>query len=250
MIDKLHQLPQQVDDWPDPMCGRVRLSSDYSEIKIQFRMPPQVDIPNFGPNWNGAPTQILPVARFDAETGHCRLDLARWGLLPFWAKDAKLSYSTFNARAETVATQPAFRDAFKRGRRCLVPVDSFYEWQTLGPKEKQPHAIALASGRVMALAGLWDTWKNPVSDESIRSYTIITCTPNDRMAQIHNRMPVILPEASWEAWLGEKPVTPGELQDLLRPCPSDDLVMWPVDKRVGNVRNNDPSLIEPINMPW
>lgn len=226
------------------MCGRARLSSDWSEIKIQLGISIDTQIPNFAAHWNAAPTQDLPVARFDAAAGGRRLDLMRWGLVPFWAKDIKVGYSTFNAKAETVAGKPAFREPFRR-RRCLVPVDSFYEWQKRGPSEKQPYAIALKSGRLMVLAGLWDAWKSPAG-ETLLSFTILTGPANDLMARVHDRMPVILPEAAWGRWLGETPATQAELQALLVPCPSDDLVAWPVDKRVGNVRNDDPGLIAPV----
>ena len=236
---------------PHLMCGRVRLSSDYSEIRIQLRLGPQDDPPNFEATWNGAPTQSLPIVRRHPETGARRLDLMRWGLLPFWAKDAKMAYSTFNARAEAIETMPAFREAWKRGRRCLVPVDSFYEWKTLtGPKDKQPYAIGRADRKLLAMAGLWESWNRPATAEqaaeTIRSFTIITTTPSAFMHPLHTRMPVILPEESWDAWLGETPADSGALKALLKPYPADDLVAWPVDKRVGNVRNNEPSLIEPI----
>jgi putative SOS response-associated peptidase YedK len=228
------------------MCGRVRLSSDYSEIRIQLRLPEQADAPNFGPNWNGAPTQTMPVARLDPETKQRRLDQMRWGLLPFWAKDQKLAYSTFNARAEALQTLPTFREAYKRGRRCLVPVDSFYEWKTLtGPKDKQPYAIGRVDKRLTVMAGLWESWKSP-DGETIRSFTIITTTPNPFMAALHTRMPVILPEASWPIWLGETDADADTVKALLAPYPADDLIAWPVDRRVGNVRNNDAGLIEAI----
>src|SRR2546430_17120214 len=116
----------------------------------------------------------------------------RWGLVPYWAKDIKNGLSTINAMAETVEVKPVFRDAFQR-RRCIVPVDSFYEWKKLGPKEKQPYAIALADRSLMALAGLWEPWKSRTNSETIRSVTIVTTTPNDLCAALHNAMPVSLP---------------------------------------------------------
>jgi putative SOS response-associated peptidase YedK len=168
----------------------------------------------------------------------------RWGLVPSWARDLKIGFSTINAMAETVDTKPVFREAFAR-RRCLVPIEAFYEWKKLGPKEKQPYAIALAGGGFMALAGLWENWKSP-DGEWVRSFTIVTCPPNELCAQIHNRMPVILPRSVWSTWLGEEEVdSPGTLKALLAPYPAEDMTMWPVSARVGNVRNNDPSLIEP-----
>src|SRR5580700_3380320 len=113
------------------MCGRARLSSDVSEIRIAFSIPPERPLPNFAPTWNGAPTDPLPVVRYDAKERQRSLDVMRWGLIPYWAKDIKIGFSTINAMAETVATKPVFREAFAR-RRCLVPVDNFYEWKKLG----------------------------------------------------------------------------------------------------------------------
>jgi putative SOS response-associated peptidase YedK len=127
------------------MCGRAKLETDVSEIKIAFRVPPEYPTPNFPPSWNVAPTDNLPIIRYDAKAGSRTLDLMRWGLVPYWAKDIKIGFSTINAMAETVDTKPVFREAFQR-RRCFVPVDNFYEWKKLGPKQKQPYAIALADG--------------------------------------------------------------------------------------------------------
>ena len=135
------------------MCGRVRLSSDASEIRIAFRIPPERPIPNFPPTWNAAPTDSLPVVRLDAKAGQRSLDLLRWGLIPYWAKDINV-VANINAKAEGIENKPAFRKAFE-SRRCLVPVDNFYEWKKTGTG-KQPYAIALADRGIMALAGLWD----------------------------------------------------------------------------------------------
>jgi putative SOS response-associated peptidase YedK len=227
------------------MCGRARLETDVSEIKIAFRVLPEYPTPNFPPSWNVAPTDNLPIVRYDGNAGHRTLDLMRWGLVPYWSKDLKIGFSTINAMAETVDTKPMFREAFKR-RRCLVPVEAYYEWKKLDAKTKQPYAFALAGGGVMALAGLWETWKSP-AEEVVRSFTIITTTPNEMCAEIHNRMPVILPPSVWSAWLGEEQAD-GEaaLKGLLAPYPADGMAMWPVSPRIGNVRNNDPTLIEPI----
>ena len=195
------------------------------------------------PSWNVAPTDPLPIVHYDAKEGARSLEVMRWGLIPYWAKDIKIGFSTINARAEEVDTKPAFREAFQR-RRCLVPVDCFYEWAKTGTG-KQPYAIALADRRLMALAGLWETWRSPAG-ERIRSFTIVTTTPNELCAELHNRMPVILKPDSWPVWLGEQPAEVPQLKALLAPYPSDDMICWPVSARVGNVKNNDPSLIEPI----
>jgi putative SOS response-associated peptidase YedK len=227
-----------------PMCGRAKLEGDLSELKIKFGVPDDYPTPNYAPSWNVAPTDPLPIVRFHPQQRHRTLDLMRWGLVPYWAKDIKIGFSTINAMAETVDTRPAFREAFQR-RRCLVPIEAFYEWKKLDERHKQPYAIALADGAVMALAGLWETWKSP-AQEVVRSFTVITTIPNALCAEVHNRMPVILAPDAWPAWLGEEPATPAALKALLVPYPADAMTMWPVSQRVGNVKNNDPSLIEPL----
>jgi putative SOS response-associated peptidase YedK len=238
------------------MCGRAKLETDVSEIKIAFRIPPEYPTPNFAPSWNVAPTDNLPIVRYDAKArpsgyhslegkaGSRTLDLMRWGLVPYWSKDLKIGFSTINAMAETVDTKPVFREAFQR-RRCIVPVDNFYEWKKLGPKEKQPYAIGLEGGGLMALAGLWETWRSRADNETIRTFTIVTTTPNELCADLHNRMPVILPPDTWSTWLGEEPAEPDQLKSLLVPY-AGEMVAWPVSQRVGNVKNNDASLTERV----
>jgi putative SOS response-associated peptidase YedK len=225
------------------MCGRARLSSDVSEIKLVFSIPPHRPTPNTAPSWNVAPTDPLPVVRYDTRASERALDAMRWGLVPFWAKDIKVGFANINAKAEGIEGKPAFREAFQR-RRCLVPVDNFYEWKKTAVG-KQPYAIALADRRLMALAGLWETWRSPAG-ERVRSFAIITTTPNELCAELHNRMPVVLKPAAWPAWLGEEPTDAPKLKALLAPYPSEEMVAWPISPRVGNVKNNDPSLIEPI----
>jgi len=225
------------------MCGRVKLSTDFSEIKIAFRIPPERPTPNGAPSWNVAPTDPLPIVRYDEKERERSLEVMRWGLIPYWAKDIKIGYSTINARAEEIETKPAFREAFRQ-RRCLVPIDNFYEWKKT-ETGKQPYAIGLADRRLMALAGLWDTWRSP-QGERVRSFTIVTTTPNELCATLHNRMPVVLKPEAWPAWLGEEPSDVPRLKSLLAPYPDDDMICWPVSARVGSVKNNDPSLIEPI----
>ena len=229
------------------MCGRARLSSDVSEIKLVFSIPPERPPPNFAASWNVAPTDSLPVVRYDARAGERSLDVMRWGLVPFWAKDIKVGFSNINAKAEGVDTRPAFREAFQR-RRCLVPLDNFYEWKKLG-KDRQPYAVALADRRLMAMAGLWESWRSPAG-ERLRSFAIVTTAANELLAPVHDRMPVILGPENWPLWLGEAPANPARLKALLVPYPADDMVIWPVDRRVGNVKNNDPSLIEPIALAY
>jgi putative SOS response-associated peptidase YedK len=225
------------------MCGRARLSSDVSEIKLVFSIPPGQPTPNFAASWNVAPTDSLPIVRWDARSGERGLDLMRWGLVPYWAKEIKVGFANINARAEGIDTRPAFREAFQR-RRCLVPLDSFYEWKKLGP-DRQPYAVALSDRRLMAMAGLWESWRSP-DGERLRSFAIVTTRANELLAPLHDRMPVILDPACWPLWLGEAPGDPDRLKALLAPYPPQDMIAWPVDKRVGNVKNNDPSLIAPV----
>jgi putative SOS response-associated peptidase YedK len=225
------------------MCGRARLSSDVSEIKLVFSIPPERLAPNFAASWNVAPTDTLPIVRYDGRAGQRDLGLMRWGLVPFWAKDIKVGFSNINAKAESIDTRPAFREAFQR-RRCLVPLDSFYEWKKIG-KERQPYAVALADHRLMAMAGVWESWRSP-DGERLRSFAIVTTAANALLAPVHDRMPVILGAENWPLWLGEAFADLARLKALLVPYPANEMIIWPVDRRVGNVKNNDPSLIEPI----
>ena len=203
-------------------------------------------MPWFAPSYNVAPQSVQPVVHLDRDSGDREFALMRWGLVPFWAKDAKFGYSTFNARAEEVATKPAFREAFKK-RRCLVPADAFYEWQRIDKKTKYPFAIGLKSGEPYALAGLWDHWQ-PKEGPALDTFTILTTDPNSLMEPIHNRMPVILDPQDYSRWLDPgDPARPPV--DLLRPFPAEKMTVWPVSDRVGNVRNNDPELLEQFSPP-
>jgi putative SOS response-associated peptidase YedK len=179
------------------MCGRVRLSSDVSEIMLVFSIPPERPSPNIAPSWNVAPTDPLPIVRYDAKAGERSLDMMRWGLAPYWAKDMKVGFANINAKAEGIGTRAAFRKAFER-RRCLVPVDNFYGWQKTGTG-KQPYALALAGHSIMALAGLWENWHSPAA-ETVRSFAIVTTTPNALYAEIDNRLPLIPKPVSWPVW--------------------------------------------------
>jgi putative SOS response-associated peptidase YedK len=166
--------------------------------------------------------------------------LLRWGLVPFWAKDAKIGYSTINARAEEVANKPAFREALRK-RRCLIPADAFYEWAKRDAKTKQPFAIGLKSGEPFAFAGLWEQWR-PKEGEALETFTILTTDANEVLEPIHNRMPVILEPRDYSRWL--EPASLERLPvDLLRPYSAEQMIAWAVSDRVGNVRNNDPQLL-------
>ena len=167
----------------------------------------------------------------------------RRGLVPWWAKGVKVGFSSINARAETVDTARAFRDAWKKGQRCLVVTDGFYEWKK---PEKQPYAIAMADKSQMVMAGLWDEWTDKKTGERIKSCTIVTCPANALIGALHDRMPVVLAEEDWAKWLGEEPVTAEELEALLVPFKDDALTIWPVNRqKIGNVRNKDREVAEP-----
>jgi putative SOS response-associated peptidase YedK len=228
------------------MCGRVRLTSDYSEIKIRLKFAPDTSPPNFEADWNKPPTEPMLVA-IRSEDGKRVPKMMKWGLIPHWSKDDKLQYSTFNARSEDFRTKPSFRDAWKWGQRCLVVTDGFYEWKKLDAqgKEKQPYAIAMSDDGQMVMAGLWAKWKSPAGEE-VLSCTILTCGPNAVMGELHNRMPVILDQAEWPTWLGEEQATEEELLAMLKPCSDEALKIWAVNKMVGNVRNKGPQLAMPL----
>lgn len=221
------------------MCGRVRLASEWSQIKIKLRLDDLAPALNLRPSRNIPPTRDLVAVR--ATDAGRRADLMRWGLIPHWAKDTKVG-STFNARADGVTTKPTFRGAWRAGRRCLLVVDGFYEWRE---SDRQPYAVGMADGGLMTCGGLWQPWTSPAG-ETLQTATMITTDANATMATFHHRMPVILTEAQWPAWMGETPAEDGELLDMLTPSDPALIAAWQVDKRVGNVRNDDASLVEAI----
>jgi len=227
------------------MCGRVAQKTPLSEIRVLFETVNPV--PNAAPTYNGAPTDMLPAVRRDQD-GRCSLDLLRWGLVPWWAKDIKIGARCINAMAETVAAKPAFRDAFERRQRCIVPVDAFYEWKKTGTG-KQPYAFVPADGLPLAMAGLWDCWKDRASGDTVQTFTIITTVPNELCAAIHDRMPVILPREKWATWLGERHADADQLRwMILMPYPARLMRAYTVGPRVGNVKNNDPALLDEISL--
>jgi putative SOS response-associated peptidase YedK len=226
------------------MCGRFLASKSPEEVARWFRT--RNPVPNAPSRYNVAPSQDVLVVRFNPETRERQLDPLRWGLVPYWAKDVKIGYSLINAKAETVAEKAAFREAFN-ARRCIIPADGFYEWQTIpGTKTKQPYCIAMKDRGLFGFAGLWERWKDRASGEVVRSFSIITTTPNEVCSPIHDRMPVILDPESYARWLGEEPTEPVRLLGMLKPFPAERMEAFPVGPRVGNVKNDDPALIEPL----
>jgi len=225
------------------MCGRAKLPGDVSEIKLDLKIDFD-EIGDYRPRWNAAPTSQLPVVV--AGNGTRTLTAMRWGLVPAWASDTKIAHSTFNARAEGIETRPAFRAAWRAGRRCLVVADAYYEWRAT---DKQPFAVALGNRGPMTFAGLWEIWRDPkVPDgKPLKSFAIITTHANELLKPLHDRMPVLLPQENWAAWLGESPAEERELKAMLKPYPSAAMTYWPVDRRVGNVKNDGPDLFTPLS---
>jgi putative SOS response-associated peptidase YedK len=223
------------------MCGRFARRSTREVLADWFGVELE-DIPPFAPSYNVAPQSVQPVVREGRDTGQREFALLRWGLVPFWAKDAKIGYSTINARAEEAAAKPAFREALRK-RRCLIPADAFYEWTRSDPKHKMPFAIALRSGEPYAFAGVWERWR-PKEGEALETFSILTTDANEVLEPIHNRMPVILDPKDYNRWL-EPSSTERLPADLLRPFPAERIIAWPVSDRVGNVRNNDLELLAP-----
>lgn len=226
------------------MCGRFARKSTREVLADWFGVDLE-EVPAFAPSYNIAPQSVQPVVRLGRDSAKPEFALMRWGLVPFWATDAKIGYTTINARAEEAASKPAFREALRK-RRCLIPADAFYEWQRSDAKNTQAFAIGVKGGEPYAFAGLWECWR-PNRGEPLESFSILTTDANEIVEPIHNRMPVILARKDYGRWL--EPGAQEQLPiDLLRPFPSEETVAWPVSKRVGNVRNDDADLLARAEM--
>jgi putative SOS response-associated peptidase YedK len=219
------------------MCGRYTLRTPPAKLAEFFGLFREPDVV---PRYNIAPTQQVLGIRFDENATPREPVLLRWGLIPSWADDAKIGSRMINARADTVATKPAFRTAFRR-RRCLVAADGYLEWRQQ-PDGKQPYLIGLRDGGPMAFAGLWESWTK--GGEPIESCTIITTDANDAVSAIHDRMPVILLPEDHDRWLGPHSDSKA-LTELLVPYPLDDLAARPVSRTVNDPRNDTPECVEP-----
>ena len=219
------------------MCGRYASSRRPDDLVSYFEVedPPEELLE---PSWNVAPTD--PVFVVGVSQGRRRLRVARWGLVPSWAADAKVGARFINARAETLADKPAFRAAYAR-RRCLVPADGYYEWQRDGVV-KQPWFLSDRGGDPLAMAGLYERWRAP-DGAWLLSCTIVTTSAPDELGRIHDRTPLLVPRGAWPLWLDPTVADPG---DLLVPGVSGVLDAWPVDRAVGNVRNDGPTLVLPV----
>ncbi|MBZ0304142.1 MAG: SOS response-associated peptidase [Anaerolineae bacterium] len=220
------------------MCGRFTLTADTDNLQLAFDLTgvPEAHTARF----NIAPSQpIAVITNADPKA----LTFHQWGLIPSWAKDPKIGYKMINARAETAAEKPAFRAAFRR-RRCLIPADGFYEWQKRDGG-KVPMFIHLKDFSLFAFAGLWEIWYSPEGDE-IRTATILTTEPNELMASIHNRMPVILHREDYETWLAPDERKATDLEPLLKPFDVDQMAAYRVSTFVNSPANDTPEAIEPV----
>ena len=225
------------------MCGRFTLNTTGREIARQFGLDYEIDI---APRYNIAPTQESTVVRVPDMGADREAPMLRWGLIPFWADDKKIGNRMINARSETVADKPAYRVAFSR-RRCIVPASGFYEWKKTGDG-KQPYYIHAADDGLLGFAGLWESWSDDETGESVESFTILTGEPNDKCADVHDRMPVILEPDDYGFWLDPGMKDKEALKDLvLQTYPSDALDLHPVSTHVNSPQNDDPTCIEPLD---
>ena len=210
------------------MCGRVVQVSDPIRLSIVDGLDVRDSrLSNYPRRWNGAPSQELLIIRQNHNTGERSLDLLRWGLIPYWCSDPKGGRKPINAKSETVATLPTFRDAYRR-RRCIIPVDAFYEWKATEGR-KQPYTIAMKDRSPLGIAGIWENWKNPAG-EWVRTFAILTTPANELVGTIHSRMAAILAAAAYDRWLGTEP----DPRDLLEPFPSELMAIWPISTRVNS----------------
>jgi putative SOS response-associated peptidase YedK len=224
------------------MCGRYKIVTDAQALYDAF----QVEVEsNAAPlvRYNVAPaTDQLVIL---GEGGRRAARWHHWGLIPPWAKDKAIGCKTINVRAESVATKPAFRAAFRQ-RRCLVPATGFYEWKALA-RGKQPYLIRLNGGELFSFAGLWETWNGPEGE--LRSFAIITTAPNELMARIHERMPAIIPRAQYARWLDSALHDPAELQAMIASYPAKEMQAVPVSAKINSARNQGAELIGPAGEP-
>jgi putative SOS response-associated peptidase YedK len=221
------------------MCGRYFLTTPGEVLADIFETG---SAPGLAPRYNIAPTQKVPIVRLGAD-GKREMALVSWGLVPTWAKEKAIGNKLINARAETLAEKPSYRDAYKK-RRCLIPADGYFEWKKEGTA-KQPYAFRARDGRPLALAGLWSFWKDPATGEPLESCAIITTNPNELAATVHDRMPAILAPAKYSPWLDSGPPT-RSFSELFNPYPASEMLAYPVSRSVNSPANDVPAVIEPL----
>jgi putative SOS response-associated peptidase YedK len=228
------------------MCGRFVSTAPADEIAKYFDAEPPPAEDTLQPSYNVAPTNDIYTVLVSG--GVRKVEVMHWGLVPFWAKNPSVGTKMINARAETLATKNAYRHAYKN-KRCIIPADGFYEWaKAEGEKRKQPMFLHRTDDEPLAFAGLWEVWRNPNNpDEELHSCTIITGPPNEKVAKIHDRMPVILPPEAWAPWLDPDNNDLETLGKLLVPAPASIIAMHPVSTEVNNVRHTGPQLADPAD---
>lgn len=228
------------------MCGRIIQASEPERLALGIvRAVIDTMSPRPKPRYNGAPGQPLWVLREHPQSGECRLDLLRWGLIPSWSQGQTGGRRPINAKAETVHSLTSFRQAFAQ-RRCLVPVDGFFEWQAMSDaRAKQPFLIAMRDGAPFALAGIWENWRHPTHGW-IRTFCVLTTEANACLSGIHDRMPLIIGRDGYDRWLSPQEVDP---RDMLRPYPPGEITLWPVSRRVNTPANDDIELTQAIELP-
>ncbi len=220
------------------MCGRVFVKSTIPEMVRRFRFANPAGVHALGnafPRYNGAPTQSYPIIVVDEFViGSTMFVSGCWGFV------TKTGGLVINARSETVASNGLFKSAYQQ-RRALMPIDGFFEWKDIfgSGKEKQAYAIAMKSGEPFALATIWEMWHDPKTEERIRTFCVLTCEPNEMMATIHNRMPVVLHGSDCMRWLMDP-----DPSDLLKPFPPELMTMWPINKKVGSPKNDTPDILD------
>jgi putative SOS response-associated peptidase YedK len=234
------------------MCGRAY--ETYSDEELAFRYhnekikkKPFAVPSGLRPNYNFAPTQNSPIVRLN--DGEITIDLLKWGLVPFWAKDVKIGYKLINARSETISEKPSFREAFKK-RRCIIPFSGFIEWKREG-KIKRPFVIHLKDEPIMSVAGIWESWSpkdkdgNKVKGKELQTFSVVTVGPNSFMEQIHDRMPAILSRKDEEQWL-DQDSEPESLQRILKSCPSKWMQAYEVSTLINKAENNSEEVLKPL----
>jgi putative SOS response-associated peptidase YedK len=224
------------------MCGRYRLSRRKQIIEERFQTAPWDD--DWSPRYNIAPTQPVPVIRQYPKDPIRQISMMRWGLVPHWAQDASIASGTINAKSETAASKPAFRDPLKF-RRCLIPADGFYEWKR-NRNSKQPYCFEVNNGELFAFAGLWDGWKDG-SGNWIKTCSILTTTPNAVTSTVHDRMPVIVDPDAYDLWLG-RVVDVHAISEVLKPYDALRMRCYPVSTRVNHVANDDAECSRPAEI--
>jgi putative SOS response-associated peptidase YedK len=235
------------------MCGRVNIKTNLDDMLRDFAFAQRTEevdrAANSFPRYNGAPGLSYPLIIRDVVRDAREpifgpvFKMARWGFIPHFAKARNEGFRHINARGETVATNGIFRNAY-RSRRALMPITGYFEWHDIHGtgKDKQPYAIAMANDAPFCLAAIWSTWRDRETGEEVHNFCIVTCVPNEMMSKIHDRMPVILDRGDYERWLGEDP----DPADLLKPFPSDQMKMWRIDRKVGNVRNDTSDILDEV----